>query len=95
MTLFPRSPCFLLKKSIPLAEPGAHGAHKVDSIADADVALLDRLIDLARGHVALLTLAAEIPGLAAQKKKEKKKKEKKVNKTAQNRTEKEKYKLLG
>lgn len=46
-------------------EPGAHGAHKVECIRDGDAGLLDRLIDLARGHVRILTIAAEIPGSEA------------------------------
>ena len=42
--------------------PGAVGAHNPAYVRDPDIALLERLLDLADGRVRLLTLAAELPG---------------------------------
>lgn len=44
-------------------EPGAVGAHPPELVAEPDVALLNRMIAWARGHIRLLTVAAELPGI--------------------------------
>jgi N-acetylglucosamine-6-phosphate deacetylase len=43
-------------------EPGAVGAHSPEWVREPDAAYLDLLIDLARGQVRMLTLAADRPG---------------------------------
>jgi N-acetylglucosamine-6-phosphate deacetylase len=45
-------------------EPGAVGAHSPEWVREPDAAFLDTLIDLARGQVRMLTLAADRAGAA-------------------------------
>ena len=45
--------------------PGARGAHNEAYMRDGDVGLLQRMLDLAGGHVRLLTVAAEAVGAEA------------------------------
>ncbi len=46
-------------------EPGARGAHNPRWIRPPELDLLKRLLDLAGGHVSLLTVAPELPGVEA------------------------------
>jgi len=46
-------------------EPGAVGAHNPNWVRDADPAFLDRLQELAGGHIKLLSIAADLDGADA------------------------------
>jgi N-acetylglucosamine-6-phosphate deacetylase len=49
----------------PFLADAARGAHRPDLLRRPDVTLLDRWLDLARGRVAMLTLAPELDGAEA------------------------------
>ncbi|MFJ8628633.1 N-acetylglucosamine-6-phosphate deacetylase [Kitasatospora sp. NPDC093550] len=46
----------------PFISPGRCGAHRPDLLRDPDPALVRTLLDAARGHARMLTLAPELPG---------------------------------
>ncbi|MFG2913954.1 N-acetylglucosamine-6-phosphate deacetylase [Kitasatospora sp. NPDC048298] len=46
----------------PFISPGRCGAHRPDLLRDPDPALVRKLVDAARGHARMVTLAPELPG---------------------------------
>ncbi|WP_316526868.1 N-acetylglucosamine-6-phosphate deacetylase [Kitasatospora brasiliensis] len=46
----------------PFISPGRCGAHRPDLLRDPDPALVRKLVDAARGHATMVTLAPELPG---------------------------------
>ncbi|MFF2041542.1 N-acetylglucosamine-6-phosphate deacetylase [Kitasatospora sp. NPDC058170] len=46
----------------PFISPGRCGAHRPDLLRDPDPALVRKLVDAARGHAKMVTLAPELPG---------------------------------
>ncbi|WP_046386323.1 amidohydrolase family protein, partial [Kitasatospora aureofaciens] len=46
----------------PFISPGRCGAHRADLLRDPDPALVRKLVDAARGHARMVTLAPELPG---------------------------------
>lgn len=56
-------PGFHLEGPFISPKPGAVGAHNPDWTKVPSTEALDRLIDMAEGHVTILTVAAELPGV--------------------------------